>query len=322
MTQVTSQVLAERQHLLQPAARGEISLARSSSWKTGVCCSSESGLRGQVGGGDQRPQVRRLRLRVGVLGLPRQEGPLDAEHLVPRLRRRSARSGRHRAGRRRPRPRSSSLTGTERVKCWRRRRRAWRTSRRTCRRPPCRRRPAGSRCASARVSMAERPSSGGPTRRPTWASVTVCLPLLVTVPETVSGVALGRGAGAERVEGRRRPCPDPVASAAAAVRRGVRGGDARAAGAGRPAGAPRRAVLRCAAATGGQVRDSSPGSLPPRPRARPSLVVVSGRRNVRPRMVTMCAERKCRGPLPRSGTGRVSCMCVYASGEADARARH
>ncbi|GGQ74410.1 hypothetical protein Saso_37620 [Streptomyces asoensis] len=60
-------------------------------------------------------------------------------------------------------------------------------------------------------------------------------------------------------------------------------------------------MRRPAAATGGQVsgqvRESSPECLPPRPRVRPSLVVVSGRRNVRPRMVTMCAEGKCRGLL-------------------------
>lgn len=39
----------------------------------------------------------------------------------------------------------------------------------------------------AASSMAERPvTAPEATRRPTWASVTVCLPLFVTVPETVT----------------------------------------------------------------------------------------------------------------------------------------
>jgi len=37
----------------------------------------------------------------------------------------------------------------------------------------------------ATALISERVFSIGPTRRPTWAPVTVCLPLLVTVPETV-----------------------------------------------------------------------------------------------------------------------------------------
>lgn len=38
----------------------------------------------------------------------------------------------------------------------------------------------------ATASIAERVFSSGPTRRPTWAPVTVRLPLLVTVPDTVT----------------------------------------------------------------------------------------------------------------------------------------
>lgn len=40
--------------------------------------------------------------------------------------------------------------------------------------------------SSVTVSIDERVFSSGPTCSPTWAAVTACLPLLVTVPDTVS----------------------------------------------------------------------------------------------------------------------------------------
>ncbi|CAM5731217.1 hypothetical protein SFUMM280S_10901 [Streptomyces fumanus] len=60
--------------------------------------------------------------------------------------------------------------------------------------------PDRSRLSSATESMPDRVVIRSPTRSPTWASVTVRLPRLVTVPDTVT-VSPSRGGGAERVDG-------------------------------------------------------------------------------------------------------------------------
>lgn len=64
----------------------------------------------------------------------------------------------------------------------------------------------------ATVSMAERVFRDGPTRMPTWASVTVCLLLLVTEPETVI-VSPSVGVLGLSESRLMSTVPDPVASA-------------------------------------------------------------------------------------------------------------
>lgn len=218
------EIAAQRQELVEAATGGDL-LGQFVVLEDGGLLGVRAGLRAEVDRRDQRPEIRRLRSGVRGLGLPGQERPLDPQHVLPRFRGGLTREGDaqlvHPVG-----PEVELLDRHRDAESLRDA--AWgarRTSGRTCHRPPGGRAPAGTRCARRLSSMATRPLREGPTRSPTWASVTVCLPLLVIEPETVT-VSPSVGALGLRESRETSTVRDPLAVATEAVSAACAAGEA------------------------------------------------------------------------------------------------
>ncbi|CAM5345746.1 hypothetical protein SHIRM173S_00610 [Streptomyces hirsutus] len=148
------------------------------------------------------------------------------------------------------------------------------------------------------LSIPERVFSRGPTRRPTWASVTACLPLLVTVPDTVTvSSSPGTLGVSEFTETETEPVPETACA------------ELPTAAAGDTAGHWSSPVSRGTPANRVPVRRSQrragEGCVPWKSAASATCSPVPRRQwssYVRPRMVTMPGEAECRGPVHKIGS--------------------